>query len=176
MKLLKIALAALIATAFASTATAHATLETQEAQVGSYYKAVVRIGHGCNGEATLKLRVEIPEGVIAVKPMPKAGWTLETTEGAYENTYLLHGREMSAGVKEITWTGELADAHYDEFIFRAKLDTSLPAEEMLFFPTVQECASGQNAWIEIPTAGQDPHDLNSPAPSLMLKAAPHHNH
>jgi uncharacterized protein YcnI len=63
---------------------AHVTLETQEAHVGSTYKAVLRVPHGCEGAATLKVRVQVPEGVIAVKPMPKAGWTLETVKGAYK--------------------------------------------------------------------------------------------
>ena len=176
MTFVKFASAALLATATATSALAHATLETQEAQVGSYYKAVVRIGHGCSGEATLKLRVQIPEGVVSVKPMPKPGWALETTIGNYANSYDLHGREVTSGVTEISWSGELADPHYDEFTFRAKLDGSLPAGEMLFIPTVQECANGENAWVEIPAEGQDPHDLKRPAPGLKLLAPHSHSH
>ncbi len=176
MKLINIASAAAVVAAFGTVASAHATLETQEATVGTYYKAVVRIGHGCDGEATLKVRVDIPEGVISVKPMPKAGWTLETEAGAYANSYKLHGRDVVEGVTQITWSGELADPHYDEFVFRARLDGSLPAGEKIFFPTVQVCANGENAWVEIPAAGQDPHDLKRPAPGLMLNAAEAHSH
>jgi len=64
---------------------AHITLETQEAAVGSTYKAVLRVPHGCDGKATTAVRVQIPEGVIAVKPMPKPGWTLQTKKGKYKN-------------------------------------------------------------------------------------------
>ena len=67
----------------ASPAVAHITLETSEAQAGSAYKAVLRVGHGCEGQATTGLQVQIPDGVITVKPMPKPGWTLETTVGPF---------------------------------------------------------------------------------------------
>lgn len=148
---------------------AHATLEVQEAAVGTTYKGVMRIGHGCEGEATLKVRIKIPEGVIAVKPMPKAGWTLETVKGPYAKTYDYYGTPMSEGVTEIVWTGELLDEHYDEFVFRGRLTEELPVGETLFFPTVQECATKAERWIEMPAAGQDAHDLESPAPGVMLK-------
>ncbi len=176
MKFSHIASACVLAAATGTMANAHATLETKEAVVGSYYKAVVRIGHGCDGSATKSMRVQIPEGVLSVKPMPKPGWTLETVKGAYENSYELHGRTLSEGVKEVVWTGELADPHFDEFVFMAKLDKSLPAGEMLFFPTVQACFEGENPWVEIPAKGQDPHDLKKPAPGLMLLEPHAHSH
>ncbi|TIW66477.1 MAG: DUF1775 domain-containing protein, partial [Mesorhizobium sp.] len=72
-------------------ALAHVTLETQEAPVGSTYKAVLRVPHGCEGKATTAVRVQIPEGVISVKPMPKPGWTLQTKKGKYEKSYQLYG-------------------------------------------------------------------------------------
>ena len=75
---LLIATAALLA---ASPAVAHITLEGKQAAVGSYYKAVFAVPHGCAGSATIKLRVQIPEGVIGVKPMPKPGWSLDTVTG-----------------------------------------------------------------------------------------------
>ena len=65
-------------------ALAHATLERQEAAVGSSYKGVMRVPHGCAGSATIRVRIRIPEGVVGVKPMHKPGWTLETTKGKYE--------------------------------------------------------------------------------------------
>src|SRR3546814_5265373 len=68
----------------AATAQAHVTLEQPEAAASSTYKAVVRVPHGCEGEATLKVRVQIPEGFINVKPQPKAGWALETVKGRSE--------------------------------------------------------------------------------------------
>lgn len=173
MKKILFPLAALLLSA--PMAFAHATLETQEAAQKSTYKGVMRIGHGCNGEATLKVRIQIPEGVIAVKPMPKAGWTLEIVTGPYEKEYDYYGAKLTEGVKELIWTGELPDAYYDEFVFRGTLTDTLATGQMVYFPTVQECATGAERWIEIPAEGQDPHELEGPAPGLKV-TEPGHSH
>jgi periplasmic copper chaperone A len=47
--------AAILCLTGASTAFAHATLETKEAPASSFYKAVIRIGHGCEGTATTSM-------------------------------------------------------------------------------------------------------------------------
>ena len=57
-----------------STASAHITLQEQQAPVGGSYRAVFRVPHGCSGSATVAVKVRIPDGFIDVKPMPKAGW------------------------------------------------------------------------------------------------------
>jgi uncharacterized protein YcnI len=169
--MLKIILATSFAIVAAGAALAHVTLETTEAPVGAAYKAVLRVPHGCEGEATQKVRVQIPEGVIAVKPMPKAGWTLETVTGKYARSYDYFGSPMNEGVTEVIWTGELPDAFYDEFVFRGMLTTSLEPGTHLYIPVVQECADGAERWIEIPAAGQDPDSLEYPAPGLKLLPA-----
>ena len=167
----KILLAAALAVGAATAAQAHITFEAAEAPVGSAWKAVLRVPHGCEGEATLKVRIQIPEGVIAVKPMPKAGWTLETVTGDYAESYDYYGTPMKSGVKEIVWTGELPDAFYDEFVFRGLLTPGLEAGSRLSFPVVQECADKVERWIEIPAAGQDADSLEFPAPGVKLLPA-----
>ncbi|SEA90081.1 YcnI family protein [Rubrimonas cliftonensis] len=157
--------------ALAGVAHAHATFEVSEAPVNSTYKAVLRVPHGCEGEATLKVRVRIPEGVIAVKPQPKAGWTLDTVKGPYAQPYTLWGSTVTEGVVEIVWTGELLDEHYDEFVFRGRLTDALPVGEVLYIPTVQECATKAERWIEIPAAGQNADDLAYPAPGVTILPA-----
>lgn len=177
MKIRHIELTAAIALTVAApgTALAHASFENPTAASGGYYKAVLQIPHGCEGQATLKVRIVIPEGVIAVKPMPKPGWTLETVKGDYGKAYKLHGREVSAGVRELVWTGELADEHFDEFVFQANISDQLPVDRTVYFPVTQECASASNAWVEIPAEGQDPHALKRPAPGVTVTAGSHHH-
>jgi uncharacterized protein YcnI len=137
--------------------------------VKSTYKAVLRVPHGCEGAASLKIRVQIPDGVIAVKPMPKPGWTLETVKAAYKQPARYFDESLSEGVKEIIWTGKLLDEHYDEFVFRAYLGESLKPDTMLYFPAVQECeGSKADRWIEIPAQGKNADDYKYPAPSLKL--------
>lgn len=166
------ALGAILLAGSIAPAFAHVTLETAEAPLGSTYKAVLRIPHGCSGEATNTVRVQIPEGFYSAKPMPKAGWTLETVTGSYEGSYDDHGTAVTEGVKEIIWSGgELLDAWYDEFVFRGTVANSLEPGP-LRFPTIQECANGQEAWVDV--------DGAMPAPSVQLVAATagaeHHNH
>lgn len=168
--MLKKYLLALALTGLAAPAFAHVSLEKDEAPVGSTYKAVFRVPHGCEGAPTNVVRVQIPEGVIAIKPMPKAGWTLEKVKGKYEKAYDYYGTSMSEGVKEIVWSGgNLGDDEYDEFVLRGFLTPDLKVGETLYFPVVQECADNKaERWIEIPAAGQSSDDLELPAPGVKL--------
>lgn len=163
-------LLATLAALAAGPAFAHVTLETPSAPVGSTYKAVARVPHGCKGAATTKIRVQIPEGMIAIKPMPKPGWTLESVKGKYDKAYDYYGTPTSEGVKEVVWSGgKLLDEHYDEFVFRGYLTTDLKPDTTLFVPIVQECeGGGVERWIEIPAAGKVSDDYKFPAPGLKL--------
>lgn len=76
-------LAALALTAAASLgAQAHVSLEEPQALAGGSYKAVLRIGHGCEGTATHTLSVRVPAGFRGAKPMPKTGWSLSIERAA----------------------------------------------------------------------------------------------
>lgn len=149
---------------------AHVTLATGEARANTYYKAVFQVPHGCDGAATQAVRIQIPEGVIGVKPMPKAGWTLSITRGAYAKSYQSHGKTVTEGPKEIVWSGgSLADDNYDEFVFSSFV-TDFPSGQAISFPTVQQCAKGEVRWDQIASEGQNPHSLKSPAPVLRIVA------
>ena len=107
--------------------------------------------HGCAGSATIKIRVQIPEGVIGVKPMPKAGWTLETVKGKYAAEYDYSRqqavrRRQGSGVER----RQAADDNYDEFVVSTFLTDGLKPNTTLYFPVVQECEQGVSRWIDIP--------------------------
>jgi len=166
---------AIAAVAFAaSSANAHVTLENRQAAIGSFYKAVFAVPHGCAGSPTVKIRVQIPEGVIAVKPMPKAGWSVEAIKGKYAAEYDFHGSKFSDGVKEVVWSGgKLPDDNYDEFVISTYLTGGLKPNTTLYFPVVQECEQGVSRWIDIPADGGDrSHDSKSPAPGVKLMPKP----
>jgi uncharacterized protein YcnI len=152
-------------------AAAHVTLEVEEAPIGSYYKAVLKVPHGCEGAETTALIIDIPDGVLAVKPMPKAGWQIETKKGAYARTYPLHGKDVADGVKEVTWKGgALPDEEYDEFVFAAYLANELSAGTTLYFPVTQVCGSKSQGWTEVPK-DNPAGEMEWPAPGLMLTPA-----
>ncbi|NHB78456.1 YcnI family copper-binding membrane protein [Rhodobacter calidifons] len=153
-----------------SQALAHATFAETEVVQGQTARLTLRVPHGCGDEATLRVRVQIPEGLIAAQPMVKPGWTLETVKGPYEHSYELWGKTLTEGVREIIWSGELPSEYYDEFVFRARVTDRLPAGEMVYIPAIQECANGAERWIEISAADQDSHDLKDPAPGFKVIA------
>lgn len=164
-------LAALALLTSHSVASAHITLANGEARTGTYYKAVLQVPHGCDGTATQTIRVQIPEGVISVKPMPKPGWTLNITRGAYAKSYQSHGKAVTEGPKEVVWSGgSLSDDNYDEFVFTSYLAGDFRPGQMIAFPTVQQCAKGETRWDQVAAEGQNPHSLKSPAPVLRIAA------
>ncbi len=143
----------------ASSSFAHITLADQAALAGTYYRATLRVGHGCDGSATTAIRVAIPSGFKDAKPMPKPGWTLALT------------------ATDITWTASpgnaLPDAYYDEFVLRG----GLPATDgPMWFKVLQTCEKGSVDWSQIPASGTDAHSLKNPAALLETLPSDHVGH
>jgi periplasmic copper chaperone A len=159
---------ALLSAFIALPASAHVTLEQNAAPVGAPYKAIFKVPHGCDGSSTIQLTVQIPEGVIAVKPMVKTGWDIETMRGPYARSYsYFHGAKFDQGVKEVTWSGgRLPDAFYDEFVLSVFIAADLSAGQNLYFPVVQTCEKGEHRWIEVPMPAKSPE--GDPAPAVKL--------
>ena len=152
----------------ATAAHAHVTLEQREAAIGAGYRATFRVPHGCGNSPTVKVRVQIPEGVIGAKPMPKPGWQLDLIKGKYDKPYVMYHNSLTEGLKEVSWSGRLPDDYYDEFVVSVYLSDQLVPGRILYFPVVQECESGVHRWIEIPQEGKSPADYKEPAPGVKL--------
>ncbi|MEN9708950.1 MAG: hypothetical protein RIQ68_1358 [Pseudomonadota bacterium] len=164
----RLLLAACAATLFSLSAQAHVTLEKPDAAAGQAYKAVLRLGHGCDGGSpTTSFSVEIPEALALVRPMPKAGWQLKVEQAPYAKPIKAHGQEITSGVKKITWSGgRVQDGEYDEFIFVGQLRDE--AAGPIYLPVVQTCEKGEWRWVDIPQGGQA---AKNPAPVLRVAAA-----
>ena len=166
--------------ALAGTVQAHVTLEQPEAQAGSSYKAVLRVGHGCDGSATRQLLVTLPPGLRGAKPQPKPGWTLTLRRAKLAQPYESHGRQIDEELAEVSWTAQgeaalLQDDWYDEFVLRAQL----PAQPgPLWFKVRQVCVRGESDWSEQPASGSSTRGLKRPAALLQLTPAaePAHAH
>lgn len=155
----------------ASVATpAHVVLEQTRAPAASSYRAVFRVGHGCDGLPTRGISVTLPDGVQGAKPMPKPRWALSVRTEKLATPYASHGKQIDADVREIAWTATnkdafLPDAWYDEFVLRA----TLPAEPgELAFAVRQVCTRGEWNWAELPTAANP----KPRAPAVRLKVVP----
>jgi uncharacterized protein YcnI len=137
-------------------ALAHVVAAPGEAKAGSYAAIAFRVGHACAaGDATLKLRVEIPDGVASARPQPKPGWTIDVEKAEDRAT-------------AVTWTGRLPDDQFDDFALLMKL----PAEpSTLVFPVIQTCEKGESQWTEIPDPERPDEKLTRPAPTVRLTPA-----
>lgn len=155
-------LSGLVVSLAAGPASAHVTLDRKEVPIGSFYKAVLTVPHGCDGSPTVKIAVQIPEGVISVKPMVKAGWTISITRGAYARPYsFLHGARFTEGPKEVVWSGgNLPDAYFDEFALQTFIAGELTPGTTLYFPVIQTCEKGEHRWIQIPSADKPNEHYN----------------
>src|ERR1700733_303485 len=158
---------------FATTAFAHVTLEGRQATVGTPYKAVFVVPHGCAGSATVKLRVQIPPGVIVTEAKPTSGWETLTVTGKYTSEYEFQGKKVTEGITEVGWSGgKLPDKTRETFVIETFLTNGLKPKTTLYFPVVQECEQGVNRWIEIPADADHAHDKKWPAPGVKLLPVP----
>ncbi|MEN9718624.1 MAG: hypothetical protein RIQ99_1502, partial [Pseudomonadota bacterium] len=127
-----------IAVVGASSASAHMGIELRGSTptAGSSSTLMFRPGHGCDGDATNALSVEIPAGVTGVKAQQKAGWKLSTSNNG--NT--------------ITWSGgSLPDDQFDEFGLRVTWPKAAvgSAAQKYYFKAVQNC----NAELKVTPKG-----------------------
>ncbi len=137
----------------AGAAQAHVAVQPASATAASVTTLTFVVGHGCDGQATTALRVELPAAITAAAPEPKAGWTI-TAE------------RMAGGVLAVTWRGELPGHQPDSFPIRVTLPA---ASGRLALPAVQTCGAVEVRWDEAASAG-GPCPTH-PAPVILLSPA-----
>ncbi|HKN10719.1 MAG TPA: YcnI family protein [Pseudomonadota bacterium] len=150
-------------------ASAHVTAQPNEAGADSYFVTAFSVPHGCDGSATIAVRMKIPDGVTSVKPQMKVGWEISIkTKNLDKPAAAGHGATVGETVDEVAWRGgPLPDSLFDTFGLLMKLPDA--PGQTLYFPVIQECQQGVHRWIEIPTGQQTWGDLREPAPFLRLK-------
>lgn len=156
----------------AGPASAHATITPSTTAAGAYTVLTVSIGHGCEGSATTKVAIQIPEEVLSVTPTRHPLWNMtERQEKLPEPVTDAHGNKVTERDAVVVYTTKnpLPDGQRDAF----ELSLKLPEEEgkTLTFPVVQSCVKGENPWTQVPAEGQNPDELEFPAPTLTITAA-----
>lgn len=165
--------AALAVLTGAGPAAAHVTVAAPNTVAGTYTLLTVSVPHGCDGDATTQVAVQIPEPINAVTPSVNLNWDVEKVMVDLPEPLVdSHGNEVTQRVDQVVYTAKtpLPDDLRDAF----ELSLRLPEEaagQTLYFPTVQTCTASDHPWIEIPVEGQDPAELGSPAPSITVLAA-----
>lgn len=150
--------------AAAGPALAHVAVDPKAATAGAYQVLRFGVGHGCDGQATTALRIELPPGVAGAHPQPKPGWTLAVERGP------------DGDARAVVWRGRLEADQYDEFLIHARLPAT-PGP--LALPAVQTCGAVEARWTDIPAPG-GPRPAR-PAPLVTLTPsdadpAPAHHH
>lgn len=155
----RFALAALLALP-ALPAAAHVELEKAEATPGATFKAVLKVGHGCDGSPTTALRVSLPDELAAITPLPKTGWT-----AAFETETI-----GDKPARVLVWRGgPLPDASKESFAFLTDIPAPLAGRAFLL-PVVQQCVAGEKRWTE--PASASGKEAANPAPLLKVAAGP----
>lgn len=136
----------------ASSAVAHVSLEQGLAEAGSAYKAVLRVGHGCDGAATTAINVRLPAGFDDAKPQPKPGWTVQQQNASMTWTATGPGAALPASQR-------------GEFVLSGKLSG---APGPLWFKVLQTCGQASVDWAQIPANGTSTAGMKSPAALLQV--------
>lgn len=139
-------------------ASAHVGVDADgDAVAGGQATLTFGFNHGCDGSATTGLSIEMPDGLSGVHPIAGAGWAVDIERGG-----------EAGRVSTVTFTAEtpIPDAARGE----AELLVGFAddAADALAFPVEQVCEDGSIAWSEVAADGEDPHDLDAPAPVLEL--------
>jgi uncharacterized protein YcnI len=165
--------AAVITVMAVGPASAHVTVSPSTATAGDFTVMTVSVPHGCDGSATTKLEVEIPEPILSVTPTRNPFWSQKTTIDKLDNPITDdEGNKVTERTGTVVYTTKepLPDHVRDSL----ELSFQIPPEtagDTLRFPTIQTCEKGQTAWTEVPAEGQDPFELEHPAPFFDVQPA-----
>lgn len=147
---------AIAAPAFASAhvGVAPDTLAADEATVLTF-----SFTHGCESSPTTALRITMPDDLASVSPTADAGWNIAVERGD------------DGLVEVVTYTAAAPVPSDLRGAVSMQVRPGEDAADSLAFPVEQQCETGANAWVELAEDGQDPHDLEAPAPVVSLTAA-----
>ena len=148
-----------LAVAVPLAASAHVHVDPGTASAGSTSMLTFAFSHGCDGSPTTALAIDIPDGVGNATPVVQGGWTIEREAGA-------------DGVPtRVVFTADTpVDDGYKATVSMDVLFDESAAGTTVAFPVTQECVDGETAWTEVAEEGQDPHDLEAPAPVVEVGA------
>jgi len=156
--------------AVAGPASAHVTVNPNQAVQGGFTKLTFRVPNEKDTASTVKLEVVVPTdkpiAFMSVKPVP--GWTVAIERSKLAAPVKTGEGEISEAVSKLTWTASNADSavkpgQFQEFEVSAG---PLPDTEMIIFKALQTYSDGEIVrWIDEPSSGAE---AEHPAPVLRL--------
>jgi periplasmic copper chaperone A len=157
--------------ALAAPAGAHISPTEDEYAAGSYALVELSVPHGCGESGTTGIAIQIPEPINSVTPTVNPGWDVAlVTEELAEPLDLGEGEVVTERVSEVDYTTDTPLPPDLRTSFTLSLQIPDAPGETLRFPVIQTCEEGQTDWIEVPVEGQDPEELEHPAPAITVVA------
>lgn len=144
----------------AAPASAHVTVSADTTEAGAFALLTFSVPHGCEGSATTGVEITLPEdGIGPVTPSVNPNWEVERVRDGDQN------------VTSVVYTAKspLADDLRDSFEISTLILPDTEGETVVF-PITQGCTDGESAWDEVAGPGEDPHDLEFPAPAFTVTA------
>ncbi|KAA9089948.1 DUF1775 domain-containing protein [Microbacterium radiodurans] len=159
---------AALAIALPLAASAHVHVTPEDVAANGSTRIDFSFSHGCDGSPTTALVVDVPAEAQGATPVVDGAWTITTEVG-------------DAGIPtRVTYTAVTPVP--DSYAASVGMNVIFPAStegESFAFPVTQQCESGEAPWTQIAEEGQDPHDLEYPAPVILVgaeAAAEHGDH
>lgn len=134
------ALVGALFTALAPAATAHVTVQPNEAVVGSFSRFVVRVPNERPDADTTKIVLKMPP-LAFVSFEDKEGWKRKAKTVELDEPLVVFDTEITETVGKVTWKGgRIGPGEFLEFGFSARMPD---AEETLVFDALQTYSSGE---------------------------------
>lgn len=124
----------------AGPASAHVTVQPNEAITGSFSRFVARVPNERPDASTTKVEVRFPP-LAFVSFEPKEGWNRNVEMVELEEPIEAFGQEITEAVGSVTWSGgRIGPGEFDEFGFSARMPDG---QETLIFEAIQTYSSGE---------------------------------
>jgi uncharacterized protein len=166
MKLkITLALIAALALAVPAGASAHVTLQPEEAAAEDFTVLDVRVPNERDDSATTKVDVQFPAGFVFASYQPVPGWSVEVKMAKLAKPITSHGEEITEQVSRMIWTADGEDAAIQPGQFLDfPISVQIPGEagDTLTFKALQTYDNGEVVrWIGAP-------DSEEPAPQVAV--------
>ncbi len=143
-------------------ALAHDAFSSMYAPAGYSQDLEMRVYHGCKNSPVKAVRIKIPDNVSRINIAYTRDWDIETKMRKLPKPVTMEGGVViNETIDEIIWKNPKsplpANGRWEGFRFRAALPNTPGA--ILYFRTINECAEGQEPYVDLPQAK---FDANSP--------------
>ncbi|MGI5350153.1 YcnI family protein [Streptomyces sp. CA-250714] len=155
----------------AGPASAHVSVDPEEAAKGGYSTVNFKVPNEKDDSSTVKLEVTFPTDhpLASVMPQPVPGWDIKVEKKKLDKPIEMHGEKITEAVSKVTWSGgKVEPGQFQQFPVSMG---QLPEEtDQLVFKALQTYDNDDVVrWIEEPKEGAA--EPENPAPVLKLTAA-----